>query len=518
MEVATPNTNDPKKPLMRDYWNKFRKRTYIVITSVQCAFMLSLFGILELTGITHLGWISFFVVTFIATGIINAITVTLVHVLGQPFRDLVQTVVLISGEPSSTTPPNPNIDAYTKDGFRDILQTVYELASIRDHVNDDTPSQPQANDAILEGLDHTITGIVILDQDRKIVYSNKHAPIRVAADGNSELNLILPDDDQLDNWLDICQKNKLSAEHRWTRVASNLPGEKDRRLFDIVANYQKDSSAETIITLFDRTHDYTPEEDDLDFISFAAHELRGPITVIRGYLDVLNDELGDSLEQDQVELMQRLTVAANRLTSYVNNILNASRYDRRHFKLHLSEEGVRHIYDLIADDMQMRANAQNRLLVADIPESLPTVAADANAVGEVFGNLIDNAIKYSNEGGLVHVVARTIPGFIEISVIDRGIGIPSSVLSNLFHKFYRSHRSRETIAGTGIGLYICKAIVSSHGGAITARSIENEGSTFTFTLPIYDTVADKIQAGNLANSPLIEHGSGWIKNHAMYRG
>ena len=216
--------------------------------------------------------------------------------------------------------------------------------------------------------------------------------------------------------------------------------------------------------------------------------------------------------------MQRLTVASNRLTSYINNILNASKFDRRHMKLHLNEEDVHHIYDQIADDMQMRASAQNRVLVVDIPDNLPTVAADPNSVGEVMGNLIDNAIKYSNEGGLVHVTAHAIPGFIEVSVIDRGIGMPANVISNLFHKFYRSHRSRETVAGTGIGLYISKAIVSSHGGTITARSIENEGSTFSFTIPIYDSVAEKLKAGNNSNVSLIEHGSGWIRNHSLFRG
>ena len=215
---------------------------------------------------------------------------------------------------------------------------------------------------------------------------------------------------------------------------------------------------------------------------------------------------------------KRLIVASNRLTSYINNILNASRYDRRHFKLHLAEESLHTIYANISDDMQMRASAQNRTLVTDIPDTLPTVAADTNAIGEVLGNLIDNAIKYSNEGSIVNVSAHPIPGFIEVSVKDRGIGMPSHVIQNLFNKFYRSHRSRETVAGTGIGLYICRAIVSSHGGTITARSVENEGSTFTFTIPIYDTVADKISSAHTNNSALIEKGGGWIKNHSMRRG
>jgi signal transduction histidine kinase len=352
----------------------------------------------------------------------------------------------------------------------------------------------------------------------EIVYNNRSAPIRTDIGGKTVLDIIFPENDTLTDWLEKNKDNEQTTEYHWIRVADKLPGEKDRRIFDIVANYHKGSNAQTIVTLYDRTNLYMPEEDEFDFISFAAHELRGPITVIRGYLDVLDDELGPLMEKDQVELIQRLVVSSNRLTTYINNILNAARYDRRHMKLHLSENNIRSIYDGIADDMQLRASSQNRLLVADIPDTLPTVASDNNSVGEVLSNLIDNAIKYSNEGGLVHVVARPVPGFVEISVIDRGIGMPVSVMPNLFHKFYRSHRSRETVAGTGIGLYICKAIVSSHGGSITARSIENEGSTFSFTLPIYDTVAEKLKANDNTNKTLIEHGGGWIRNHSLYRG
>ena len=504
------------KPLMRDYWGKFRKRTYIVITSAQCTLVLLCLVALELTGIMSVGIVWFFVIAFLMAAIFNAVTVTLIHLLGRPFRDLVQAIVLVSGEPSSVAPPNPNIHEYDRDGFKDILQTVYELAAAQSKITDEPKSE--LDSAVTTGLDMTKTGIIILDKDHKIVYHNQHAPVHTDTDDDTVIDLVFPEDDDLTSWLEKNDKNKLTAERKWTRIANKLPGEKDRRVFDIAASFKKNSEAETVITLFDQTEAYMPEEDELDFIAFAAHELRGPITVIRGYLDVIADELGPVMEQDQAELMKRLIVTSNRLSSYVNNILNASRYDRRHLKLHLTEETVTHIYETIADDMQLRASSQNRLLVTEISEELPTVAADTAAVGEVLGNLIDNAIKYSNEGGLVQVVAKPIPGFIEISVIDRGIGMPTSIIPNLFHKFYRSHRSRETVAGTGIGLYICKAIVSSHGGIITARSVENEGSTFSFTLPIYDTVADKLKSGDNNNKSLIEHGSGWIRNHSLYRG
>jgi two-component system phosphate regulon sensor histidine kinase PhoR/two-component system sensor histidine kinase VicK len=90
--------------------------------------------------------------------------------------------------------------------------------------------------------------------------------------------------------------------------------------------------------------------------------------------------------------------------------------------------------------------------------------------------------------------------------------------TQLFQKFYRSHHSRETVAGTGIGLYISKGIIESHGGNISVRSEEGRGSTFTFALPIYATVAAKLQSGDNSNEGMIEHGNGWIKNHSMYRG
>lgn len=510
-----PDEQSANEPLMRDYWPKYRKRVYIVITAAQCSAVLLFLLTLQLTHIIQLPILAFFGIALLFSAVLNIVTLSLVHVLGTPFRDLVHAIALTAGEPTNETPPNPNKYEYENDGFREIIQTVYELATRENTV----PDPDEVLDGFIkDGLNNTSTGIVILGKDHDVIYHNRHAPIRTGTKDEAVLDLQFPDYDKLTDWLGKGVKNKLSAEHSWTRVSDKLPGEKDRRIFDVVASYHKNSKAETILTIFDRTRDYMPEEDDLDFISFAAHELRGPITVIRGYLDVINEELGPKMEADQSELMKRLIVASNRLTSYINNILNASRYDRRHLMLHLSEESVRHIYDLITDDMQMRASAQNRILVTDLPESLPTVAADANAVGEVIGNLIDNAIKYSNEGSLVHVTAHTIPGFVEISVIDRGIGMPSNVIQNLFHKFYRSHRSRETVAGTGIGLYICQAIVSSHGGTITARSVEGEGSTFTFTLPIYDTVAEKLKSDTINNKSLIEHGGGWIKNHSMFRG
>ncbi len=450
----------------------------------------------------------------------------------RPTKELLSAIIHVSGEPTDTVPPNPNDKRYAKNGFKTALQTIYELSAKAESVTGTPPPEPTtamattadqapivvSTDPIKSALDATLCGFVVLNHDRSVSYSNKSAPIHIDSNNVKTLNLIFSGADTITSWLDECEQHAVHAEHVWTRIPDRLPEEEGRRFFDVIASYDKGSEHETVLTLIDRTSTYDISEQDLDFIAFAAHELRGPITVIRGYLDVLEEELDAVLAPDQHELFRRLTVSANRLSGYINNILNTSRYDRRHLKVHLAEDTLAGIYDTIKDDMELRAHSQNRLLSVSISADLPTIAADRASISEVLGNLIDNAIKYSNEGGAINVTAAVHGDFVDVSIEDHGIGMPGNVVSNLFQKFYRSHRSRETVAGTGIGLYISKGIVESHGGSISVRSIEGQGSTFTASLPIYSTVAAKLATSDNSNEGLIGRGNGWIKNHSMYRG
>ncbi len=448
-----------------------------------------------------------------------ALTVIITLLAMRPLKDLSSALVHIAGEPTGLTPPNLNDGFYMRSRLRPLLKQIYDLAMSQGSSprSDEKSGAPYAN--IAAQLNHTATGIVMLDSNGQIIYANQSAPVLIDGNGKKSLELIFDVDQNITEWVAERGEHDVHAEKVWRRIANKLTGEPDRRLFDVYVSYDKGSEAETIITLFDNTNQYQPEDDDLDFIAFAAHELRGPITVIRGYLDSLNDELAAITTGDQKELFQRLIVSANRLSGYVNNILNASRFDRRHLKIHIGEQNVANIYATIADDMQLRASAQQRLLSVNIPANLPNIAADLNSMTEVFGNLIDNAIKYSNDGGSIEVIAAVNGNFVDVSVTDHGIGMPSNVIGNLFHKFYRSHRSRETVAGTGIGLYISKAIVESNGGKISVKSVEGRGSTFIVSLPIYATVADKLKALGNNNQDFIERSSdGWIKNHGAFRG
>lgn len=536
---------DPKmKPqLVKDFFPRFKRGAVALIILLQLLILVALAALLNSNGFFNENPLGF-AATLIAQAILGVVASVIIYqVVARPVKHLLAALIHVAGETSATTPPNPNEARFEKNGFKPVLQTIYQLASnVKDPIAEADSRRPgsgtaaattdiaaavaatqvgpaQSVQSILNtALDQAICGFVIMDTNRRITYASKATPLKMDTSGVQSLDLLFGENDTIDKWWDECEQTAVHAEKTWPRIPNKLPNEESRRFFDVIASYNKGAESEMVLTLIDRTHLYEIGEEELDFIAFAAHELRGPITVIRGYIDVLGEELGEVLAEDQKELFRRLAVSANRLSGYINNILNTSRYDRRHLHMHLTETKVGDVYDTIRDDMALRASSQNRLLSVAIPDGLPTIAADTASLGEVFGNLIDNAIKYSNEGGAIEVTAASKGDLVELAVTDHGIGMPSSVVSNLFQKFYRSHRSRETVAGTGIGLYISKAIVESHGGSISVRSEDGHGSTFIVSLPTYKTVADKLKAGNNGNETLINNDGSWIKNHNMYRG
>lgn len=437
-------------------------------------------------------------------------------ITGNPLKVISQAIAHVSNDPVQTPPPKINSPSYEHSGLKAMVQTIYDLALASYKTADSSDQTTYPYRAI---FNNAPCGIVALDAEGQVILANKIAPVHETPDSKLELELLFEQSNSLTQWLDEARNNKVRDTKAWRRVADSIPGEDGRRIFDVVAYYNKngEDEVEVVLITIDRTADYAPDDEDMDFIALAAHELRGPITVIRGYLDVLDDELTNVIQPDQKELIARLQVSAEQLSGYINNILNVSRYDRNHLRLHLHEA---HLIDVVKDlvpDLALRARTKKRRLTFHIPEDLPTIAADRSSLSEVISNLIDNGIKYSHEDGEVVVSASAKGNFVEVTVQDFGIGIPAAVMGNLFSKFYRSHRSRQQVSGTGLGLYICKAIVESHGGSIWVRSKEGEGSTFGFTMPIYSTVADKLGKDDNGNEQIIERADGWIKNHAMYR-
>ncbi len=507
---------DEKPQLVRNFWPHFSAKTanlsllLAIVALLPVTLALLFLGIL--TAQPELAAIILFI-QFVTTYLMLFF---FANFTTRPIKYLLSALTYATGERDGSTPPNFNEPRFKKSGLGAAIEAIYESFMNNDKK---TPQSTKKVISIAErALNESPSGFVAYNAKREITYANAAAPVAKNTTNKLELRLLFQPEDLLNEWWDECNEQAVRAEKTWTRIPDKLPGEEGRRIFDVTATYNKGLEDELVLTITDSTERYASSEEALDFIAFAAHELRGPITVIRGYLDVLQDELADTIDDNHKELFRRLVVSANRLSTYINNILNTSKYDRHHLNIQLKEESIKEVYSAVADDMMLRAQAQRRLLTVSIPEGLPTVAADKGSLGEVFSNLIDNAIKYSNEGGAIAVNAVSKGDTVEIAVVDHGIGMPGNVISNLFQKFYRSHRSRETVAGTGIGLYISKAIIESHGGTIAVTSEDGRGSTFTVILPTYDSVADKLKAGNNDNKELIGNGQSWIKNHASFRG
>jgi two-component system, OmpR family, phosphate regulon sensor histidine kinase PhoR len=221
-----------------------------------------------------------------------------------------------------------------------------------------------------------------------------------------------------------------------------------------------------------------------DFVANVSHELRTPVAVIKGYGETLLDgALNDSPERAR-HFVEVIVSHAERLANLINDILTLSRLEAKDASLALHPLdlcGTMHKAQMLMED---HARAKGIRLTATCLEGVPKVMADQGQFEQVLLNLLDNAIKYTPDGGDVSISARLSGERIQIRVSDTGIGIPSKDLPRIFERFYRvdEGRSREQ-GGTGLGLSIVKHIVQLHGGEITVTSEAGKGSIFTVLLP-----------------------------------
>jgi signal transduction histidine kinase len=220
-----------------------------------------------------------------------------------------------------------------------------------------------------------------------------------------------------------------------------------------------------------------------ELLSTVSHELRTPLAAIKGFTTTMVAYFDRLVREDQLSFLREIDGAADRLHELVENLLRLSRLeagtlDIRREPLALASVLVRSLEDA-------RRRFLDRVITLELAGTLPAVRADARRIEQVVANLIDNAVKYSPEGGEVEIRARpSAAGGVEFSVTDHGIGIAAEHLERVFERFYRVDSSvTAEIGGTGLGLAICRRIVEAHGGAIAAASREGQGSTFTVTLP-----------------------------------
>jgi two-component system phosphate regulon sensor histidine kinase PhoR len=221
-----------------------------------------------------------------------------------------------------------------------------------------------------------------------------------------------------------------------------------------------------------------------DFVANVSHELRTPVTVIKGYAETLLD---GALESDLIRSRRFVEIIAShsdRLTNLINDILTLSSLETKEAFLELNPMDVSGTIAKACTLLQEGATQKNIAIINETcGASLPRVMADQGRLEQVVVNLLENAIKYTPEGGSVRLFCEETGQFIKVSIADTGIGIPFKDLPRIFERFYRvdEARTREQ-GGTGLGLAIVKHIIQLHGGTVSVASEPGKGSIFSFTL------------------------------------
>jgi two-component system phosphate regulon sensor histidine kinase PhoR len=270
------------------------------------------------------------------------------------------------------------------------------------------------------------------------------------------------------------------SEVRFGRASSLAPG----RIFEI--NAAPLPSGGALVVLHDVTGIEAAEKSRRDFIANVSHELRTPLTSIQGYVETLVEDPHPNPETTR-EFLGVILKNATRMNRLTEDLLALASVESPNYKVTpqptrasaLVEDAIESLGGMVVD-------SEVELESAGAPDAL--IMADPDAMNQVFGNLIENALKYGKAGGRIRVGAQLLETEVEFSVKDFGPGIAFEHLERIFERFYRvdKARSRES-GGTGLGLAIVKHIVQAHGGRIWAESELGSGATFHFTLPLART-------------------------------
>jgi signal transduction histidine kinase len=218
-----------------------------------------------------------------------------------------------------------------------------------------------------------------------------------------------------------------------------------------------------------------------EFLAIASHELKTPLTGIKGYTELLLAMVQEKGDKEYEAMLKKLEGQVDRLAGLTRALLDATRISEEQLALHPEKFDLNELVRNTLD--QMKSISRKHSLVFR-PENIKSVVADRERIGQVLSNLISNAIKYSPEGGEVTVTTRDAGDKVMVGVQDRGIGISEDLHARIFEKFFRlGHVHTDAFPGMGLGLYISSGIVQRHGGTISVDSKPGKGSLFTFSIP-----------------------------------
>jgi signal transduction histidine kinase len=220
-----------------------------------------------------------------------------------------------------------------------------------------------------------------------------------------------------------------------------------------------------------------------EFVSIVAHDLRSPLTVIRGYTEILQEEQESRSDKRKERALDTISANVEHMLQMTEELLELSRLQSGTVQFDMETLPIEVVIEEVCTSFEQQVAEKRLGLKVELPPDLPRVRGDRSHLTQVLNNLVVNAYNYTPSGAII-VGARQRDGFVEVSVSDTGIGIPPEDQQRLFTHFFRGqHHLVRSHRGTGLGLSIARSIVEAHGGEISVESEVGKGSTFRFTLP-----------------------------------
>jgi signal transduction histidine kinase len=222
-----------------------------------------------------------------------------------------------------------------------------------------------------------------------------------------------------------------------------------------------------------------------EFIGMASHQLRTPLTSVKGYISMVLEGDAGKISSSQRQLLTEAFNSSERMVHLIGDFLNVSRLQAGKFLIDKRPVDLSKIVEQEVDSLQSYALARKMDLIYHIPKNFPIIDLDESKIRQVVMNFVDNALYYSKSYSPTNINLSVVDDNAVLIVKDFGIGVPQDEQAKLFTKFYRASNARKARPdGTGVGLYLAKKIIIAHGGKMIFQSTEGKGSTFGFSLPI----------------------------------
>ena len=356
----------------------------------------------------------------------------------------------------------------------------FMAASIREKIN----SIKFKNTTMEAILSSVVNGIIAVDSHKKILFIN---PIALKMLNITEVDIVgkhllhVIRNNKIDNMIKNILENRSYEENE---ITLSYPEEKIFRLYsNAIKHPERDGVIGIIIVIQDVTEIKKLEKMRSEFVANVSHELKTPLTSIKGFVETLKSGAIED-ENASIHFLNIIEDEADRLNRLITDILSLSELETKRIKPRLERINTSDKISEIVSILQNQARKKDINLITTIAADVRNLEGDLDQFKQMLINLIDNAIKYTTEGGVVEVTANNLGNDVVIIIKDNGIGIPIEHIPRLFERFYRVDKARSrNVGGTGLGLAIVKYIAIQFESKIEVRSEVGKGTEFILTIP-----------------------------------